>query len=78
MLSHDGIGSVCEPVQNWVLVPKGLQDSARGFNPGIQQKKGPPQRGGRAVVITGLNEGNSRTDIPRPFRAARDVNLSWG
>jgi len=29
------------------FVPKGLEDSARGFNPGERPKNRPPQRGGR-------------------------------
>jgi|HubBroStandDraft_2_1064218.scaffolds.fasta_scaffold132093_2 hypothetical protein len=33
------------------FVPKGLEDSARGFNPGIDQSKtNPPRRGGRGLV----------------------------
>ena len=33
------------------FVPKGLEDSARGFDPGIDQSKtNPPRRGGRGLV----------------------------
>jgi len=36
-----------------VFVPKGLQDSARGFNPGNTSKKCPALKGRQIVVIDG-------------------------
>jgi hypothetical protein len=45
------------------FVPKGLEDSARGFNPGIDQsKKNPPRRGGRglAAIYAPINNTQNR------------------
>jgi hypothetical protein len=45
-------------------VPKGLKDSARGFNPGLLIEKEPPQRAaesiaGPAIADTTSNESSS-------------------
>ena len=54
------------------------KDSARGFNPGNPTKKGPAPTGPKSGRNHGFKRKRFSTNISRPFRAARDVNVSWG
>ena len=54
----------------WVFLPKGLEDSARGFNRRYRSNMDPPQRGGRIdVVHAGIRETKHRSPI---FSALQD------
>jgi hypothetical protein len=60
------------PVFARIPVPKGLQDSARGFNPGYRLKTAPPSKGGREFVpvrVDPRHRPTRSTAVCRPFGA---------
>jgi hypothetical protein len=81
MLSQDGIGSVCEQVPNWILVSKGLQDSARGFNPGNSTKKGARPNGAEEGCYHGFKRRKFSNGYLSPLQggqAARRLQFGLG
>ena len=62
-----------------VFVPKGRQDSARGFNPGNQSKKGPAPTGRKNDRDQGVSSNEIlEVFLFRPFRAGRDFDVLLG